>query len=140
MAEQVKRLPSKIVQYNNADDVALCEDGSVWYYYDREKKWTQIHPPHQPPTQAGTISAMRHDRQLTDDEIERMAKPPTQAADLAEALEVLRCLMNKATLRVGCDISVRAFQRAESLLEKHGIEPWDDEDAGTTFTEEDLRQ
>jgi hypothetical protein len=67
-------------------------------------------------------------------------EPPTHAGDLAEALEVLRNLMNKSTLRFGCDISVRAFQRAESLLEKHGIEPWDDEDSGTTFTEEDLRK
>jgi len=96
VAEQVKRLSSKIVQYNNTDDVALCEDGSVWYYDARPdcKKWTQIHPPHE---------------------------PPTQAADLAEALAALRNLVDWASVTPGsAEIESReAFEAAKSLLTKH---------------------
>ena len=92
---QVERLPSKIVQYNNTDDVALCEDGSVWYYYDPEKKWTQIHPPHE---------------------------PPKQAADLAEALKVLRMLAEYACFDYGKQHAqcLEAFNRAWETLRKHG--------------------
>ncbi len=125
MAEQVTRLPSKIVQYNNTDDVALCEDGSVWYYDARPdcKKWTQIHPPHE---------------------------PQTNSSDLAEALEVVRNI-----IETDCEwyrpteIEIRqAYEAAEALLKKHGINTQqdkhqnedDDEDPVIPFTEEDLRK
>lgn len=95
MAEQVQRLRSKIVQYNTADDVALCDDGSVWYYDGRPdcKKWTLIHPPHE---------------------------PQPQAADLAEALAVLRNIID-----TDCDEAnpteieiIEAYAAAEALLTK----------------------
>ncbi len=99
MAEQVKRLSSKIVQYNSTDDVALCEDGSVWYYDNRPdcKTWRQIHPPHE---------------------------PPTQAADLAEALEVVRNIIETdCEWYCPTEIEIRqAYEAAEALLKKHGVD------------------
>ncbi len=92
---QVERLPSKIVQYNNTDDVALCEDGSVWYYYDPEKKWTQIHPPH---------------------------KPPAQAADLAEAVSLMWNLLFRTSLKGGKykAASQQARDDARAFLKRMG--------------------
>jgi hypothetical protein len=95
MAEQVQRLRSKIVQYNTADDAALCDDGSVWYYDGRPdcKKWTQIHPPHE---------------------------PQPQTADLAEALAALRRLVDFQCYGIE-DIGCRdLFRAAEAVLRKHG--------------------
>jgi hypothetical protein len=94
VAEQVEKLPSKIVQYNNTDDVALCEDGSVWYYDARPdcKKWTQVHPPHE---------------------------PPTHAADLAEALEVLRSLWSET--EPDSAEGAKAYGAAARVLQKHGV-------------------
>lgn len=95
MSERVERLPSKIVQYDDYNNVALCEDGSVWEYFRTRKWWAQIHPPHQ---------------------------PPTQSADLAEALSVLRRLVVHACVDSGHDAakSVEAFVDARALLKKHG--------------------
>ena len=39
---QVEKVPSKITQYDSTNDLALCEDGSVWWYDSRSKKWTRI--------------------------------------------------------------------------------------------------
>ena len=93
---QVEKLPSRIVQYEYFDDVALCEDGSVWYYSGTEKIWTQIHPPHE---------------------------PPTHAADLAEALEMLRKVLNNSDIKKNHtrDESIYAFADAYDLLRKHGV-------------------
>jgi hypothetical protein len=55
MSERVERLPSKIVQYDDYNNVALCEDGSVWEYFHMSKLWAQIHPPHEPPTQSAEL-------------------------------------------------------------------------------------
>lgn len=151
MADGTIILPSKVIQIDN--DLALCADGSVWAINDARTtpySWVCIHPPHEPPAQAGNIAAMRHDRQLTDDEIKRIVNPPTQAADLAEALEVLRNIIETdCELYCPTEIEIRqAYEAAEALLKKHGINPQqdkrtnedDDEDPGTPFTEEDLRK
>lgn len=71
-------------------DQALCEDGSLWVYYLR--KWRQVHPAHE---------------------------PPTHAADLAEALEVLRRLEN-SFWPMSYDAAV-LFQDVRLVLKKHGI-------------------
>jgi hypothetical protein len=42
MSAIVEKLPSKITQYDSTNDLALCEDGSVWWYDSRSKKWTRI--------------------------------------------------------------------------------------------------
>jgi hypothetical protein len=61
VAEQVTRLPSKIVQVEEIDCehqyVAwmLCEDGSVWIYDDKKSTYRNVHPPHQPPTQSSDV-------------------------------------------------------------------------------------
>lgn len=89
---QVERLPSKIVQYNNADDVALCEDGSVWEYLNIHMIWRQIHPPHE---------------------------PPKQAVDLAEALEVLRALWSET--EPDSAAGAKAYGAAARVLQKHGV-------------------
>jgi hypothetical protein len=95
MNETVNRLTSKIVQYDYIDEVALCEDGSVWCYNSHGKMWTQIHPPHEPPTESG---------------------------DLAEALAVLRMLAEYACIDHGKKQpqSLKAFDRAWETLRKHG--------------------
>jgi hypothetical protein len=89
MNEEVKRLPSKIVQYGNG--CALCEDGSLWCYNYIEKIWTQQHPPHE---------------------------PPTQAADLAEALALLRRLWNYT--EPISEKSEEAYEDSHDFLKKHG--------------------
>ncbi len=109
MAEQVERLPSKIVQVSGdgSEDQSmayvLCEDGSMWIYQPTHSKYRQthgeyqqVHPPHEPPTQAG---------------------------DLAEALAALRNLVEWASVTPGCaEIESReAFEAAKSLLKKHGV-------------------
>ena len=93
MNEEVKRLPSKIVQYGNG--CALCEDGSLWCYNYIEKIWTQQHPPHE---------------------------PQTNSSDLAEALAVLRMLAEYACIDHGKKQpqSLKAFDRAWETLRKHG--------------------
>lgn len=45
-------LPSKVIQIGN--DLALCEDGSIWAITEARTTpytWVCIHPPHQPSTQ-----------------------------------------------------------------------------------------
>ena len=91
MSEEVKKLPSKIVQYDSDNECALCDDGSVWCHNYREKIWKQLHPPHE---------------------------PPTKSADLAEALAVLRYLFN--SVKPVCETGWDAYRDAEKLLEKHG--------------------
>jgi hypothetical protein len=95
MSERVERLPSKIVQYDYLDEWALCEDGSVWSYSGHGKMWTQIHPPHEPPAQSG---------------------------DLAEALAVLRRIIDTDCQEFWpSEIEVReAYEAADALLKKHG--------------------
>ena len=95
---QVERLPSRIVQYYGDNDCALCEDGSLWCHSYMEKMWTQLHPPH---------------------------KPPTHAADLAEALEVLRNIIETdCELYCPTEIEIRqAYEAADALLKKHGVNP-----------------
>jgi hypothetical protein len=96
VANLVNKLPSKIVQIANSsgayDAWALCEDGSVWCFDLNLRNWTEMHPPH---------------------------KPPTQAADLAEALEILRRLTD-ALLPVTKDAAV-LIQDARKILNKHGV-------------------
>jgi hypothetical protein len=89
----LKVLPSKIVQIDGPN--ALCEDGSVWTYVETGRQWAEVHPPH---------------------------KPPTQAADLAETLEVLRMLAEYAQIDHGKNQSqcLKAFDRAWETLRKHG--------------------
>ena len=89
----LKVLPSKIVQIDGPN--ALCEDGSVWTYVETGRQWAEVHPPH---------------------------KPPTQAADLAEALAVLRTLAEYACIDHGKNQSecLKAFDRAWEVLRKHG--------------------
>ena len=95
MDEEVERLSSKIVSYNHRAKVALCKDGSVWSYDKYAKVWTQLHPPHE---------------------------PPKQAADLAEALSVLRMLAEYACFDYGKNHAqcLEAFNRAWETLKKHG--------------------
>ena len=95
MTELFKQPSSRIVQIDG--EHALCEDGSVWVQYENRQApymWVLASPPH---------------------------KPPTQAADLAEALEVLRSIayyvrsnmINLGTLR-------EIVADANKLLDKHG--------------------
>jgi hypothetical protein len=129
MFEEVRRLPSKIVQVdqipNSSNYVAwiLCEDGSLWVKQPGDGMYCQRHPPHE---------------------------PPTQAADLAEALEVVRNIIETdCEWYCPTEIEIRqAYEAAEALLKKHGINPQqdkhqnedDDEDPVIPFTEEDLRK
>jgi hypothetical protein len=95
MNERVERLPSKIVQYDDYNNVALCENGSVWEYFHMSKLWAQIHPPHE---------------------------PQTNSSDLGEALAVLRMLAEYACIDHGKKQpqSLKAFDRAWETLKKHG--------------------
>ena len=91
MSEEVKKLPSKIVQYDSDNECALCDDGSVWCHNYREKIWKQLHPPHE---------------------------PPTKSADLAEALAVLRRLWNGT--EPSSKKTEEVYEDAHDFLEKHG--------------------
>jgi hypothetical protein len=91
MSERVERLPSKIVQYDDYNNVALCENGSVWEYFHMSKLWAQIHPPHE---------------------------PPKQADDLSEALKVLRRLWTYT--EPISEKSEEAYEDAHDFLKKHG--------------------
>jgi hypothetical protein len=95
VSEQVTRLSSRIVSYNHRRAVALCKDGSIWLYDKYAEMWTQLHPPH---------------------------KPPTQSADLAEALAVLRNIIDTDCQEYWpSEIEVReAYEAADALLKKHG--------------------
>ncbi len=81
MSERVERLPSKIVQYDDHNNVALCENGSVWEYFHMSKLWAQIHPPHEPP-KVETPHTMDCLRILNE-----------QSAELQEALDALESIM-----------------------------------------------
>jgi hypothetical protein len=91
MSEEVKKLPSKIVQYDSDNECALCDDGSVWCHNYREKIWKQLHPPHE---------------------------PPTQSPDLEEALSMLRRLAN-GFWPTSNDAS-KLFQDVLKFLNQHG--------------------
>jgi hypothetical protein len=96
MSKRVGRLPSKIVQYDDVNAIALCDDGSIWEYFRQTKIWAQIHPPHE---------------------------PPTHAADLAEALKMLRKVLNISDIKKDHTRheSISAFAEAYDLLRKHGV-------------------
>lgn len=93
MSMLAEKLPSKIVQYDCAKDVALCQDGSVWYYEHTEKIWLRMHPPHE---------------------------PPTHAADLAEALDALKKL-NDVDIDDEYGVQQAIFKNADRVLKKHGM-------------------
>ena len=100
MDKRADVLTSKIVQVSDSHNEdhfcswLLCEDGSLWLYNANFRDFRQVHPPH---------------------------KLPTQAADLAEALEILRSItyyvrgnmINLGTLR-------EIVAGANKLLDKHG--------------------
>ena len=96
MPELLKQPSSRIVQIDG--EHALCEDGSVWLQQDNRQvpyMWVIASPPH---------------------------KPPTQAADLAEALKVLRMLAEYACFDYGKNHAqcLEAFNMAWETLKKHG--------------------
>jgi hypothetical protein len=108
VAEQVERLPSKIVQVSGdgSEDQSmayvLCEDGSMWVYnhWHSEYRQTngeyqQIHPPH---------------------------KPPTHAADLAEAVSLMWNLLFRTSLQGGKykAASQQARDDARAFLKRMG--------------------
>ena len=92
MPELFKQPSSRIVEIDG--EHALCEDGSVWVQYENRQApymWVLVSPPH---------------------------KPPTQSADLAEALKVLRYLFN--SVEPVCEAGWDAYRDAEKFLDKHG--------------------
>ena len=102
MSDKVYRLPSKIVQIVNIPNSnyysgwLLCEDGSLWVKANTASPiFDRVHPPHEPPTQSN---------------------------DLAEALEVLRNIIDtdrEEANPTGIEI-YDAYEAAEALLKKHG--------------------
>lgn len=95
--ELVKVLPSKIVQIDGPN--ALCEDGSVWTYVEIGRQWADVHPPHE---------------------------PTTQSTDLAEALAVLKRLVEHSIVNYKkspseINESIKSFDDAYVLLNKHGV-------------------
>ena len=98
MSDKVCRLPSKIVQIVNIPNSnyysawLLCEDGSLWVKANTASPiFDRVHPPHE---------------------------PPTQSADLAEALEVLRRLWTYT--EPTSEVSEEAYKDVHDFLEKHG--------------------
>jgi hypothetical protein len=95
MCDGITILPSKIIQINN--DLALCEDGSVWAINDARTTpyiWVCVHPPHQ---------------------------PPTHAADLEEALDALKKL-NDVDIDDEYGVQQAIFKNADRVLQKHGMQ------------------
>ena len=99
MGAKVSVLPSKIVQIVNISNSnyysawLLCDDGSLWVKANTAAPiFDQVHPPHE---------------------------PPTQAADLAEALEVLRALWSET--EPDSAAGAKAYGAAARVLQKHGV-------------------
>ena len=57
MSDKTTILPSKVIQIGN--DLALCEDGSIWAITETRTTpytWVCIHPPHEKDTLAWELS------------------------------------------------------------------------------------
>jgi hypothetical protein len=97
MDKRADVLTSKIVQVSDSHNEdhfcswLLCEDGSLWLYNANFRDFRQVHPPH---------------------------NPSTKAADLAEALSMLRRLAN-GFWPTSNDAS-KLFQDVLKFLNQHG--------------------
>lgn len=90
MSDKTTILPSKVIQIGN--DLALCEDGSIWAINDDRTTpftWVCVCPPYQ---------------------------PPTQDAELTEALDVIESIMTNPDN----DFQQTCWRRAWDILKKHG--------------------